>query len=227
MPLYGKGMLMTFSETLAGDEEDFNEWYNREHIDERVWMPGFHRARRYMDAEGTAEFKYFATYETDKVEDLADPDYMELLKDQSDWSKKVMATFTKFDRVTAEISIDLSHGFSGGCSIARFFPKIEEMEQLRKYLKADFLPQMIASSAIVGAVLAENNLEVVNEGRRAQGIDIPEGETPEWIIILEAQDSMSSSELLASKCENGFPNFSVLGSDINQSSYNLLFGNNR
>lgn len=227
MALYGKGLLMTFSETLASDEEDFNEWYNREHIDERVWMPGFHRARRYVDAEGTAEFKYFATYETNKVEELADPDYMELLKDQSDWSKKVMATFTKFDRVTAEISIDLSHGFGGGCSIARFFPKTEEMEQLRKYLKNDLFPQMIASSAVVGAILAENNLEVVNEGRRAQGIDIPEGETPEWIIVLEAQDSISSSKLLASVCEHGFPDCSVSSSGINRSSYNLLFGNNR
>ena len=48
MSLYGKGMLITFSETPPEVEEDFNEWYNREHIDERVWMPGFHRARRYV-----------------------------------------------------------------------------------------------------------------------------------------------------------------------------------
>ena len=104
MALYGKGMLITFSETQLAVEEDFNEWYNREHIDERVWMPGFHRARRYVDANATAEIKYCATYETNKVEDLADPDYMELLKDQSDWSKRVMSTFTKFDRITATLS---------------------------------------------------------------------------------------------------------------------------
>jgi hypothetical protein len=39
MTLYGKGMLITFSETPHDAEENFNEWYNREHIDERVWMP--------------------------------------------------------------------------------------------------------------------------------------------------------------------------------------------
>ena len=59
MALYGKGMLMTFTETSNEDEIEFNEWYNREHVDERVWMPGFHRARRYIDADGTAPFKYF------------------------------------------------------------------------------------------------------------------------------------------------------------------------
>ena len=102
MALYGKGMLMTFTETLNDDEVDFNEWYNREHVDERVWMPGFFRARRYIDADGTASFKYFATYETTVVQDLADPEYMELLKDDSDWYKKVMAKLTKIERITKE-----------------------------------------------------------------------------------------------------------------------------
>ncbi|MBH69039.1 MAG: hypothetical protein CMM58_11845 [Rhodospirillaceae bacterium] len=227
MALYGKGMLMTFTETSAENEEEFNEWYNREHVDERVWMPGFHRARRYLASQGSAEFKYFATYETDTVKDLANPEYMELLKDQSDWSKKVMATFTKFDRITADISIDLAHGFGGGCSIARFFPKIETMQALRKHLEQDLLPKLTTQPGVVGCVLAENNLEVVNEGRRAQGIDIPMNETPEWIIVLEAQDSNISSRAVASLCEPGFPEFSIKSTDIERASYNLLFGNNR
>ena len=46
MALRGKGMLIVFTEVKPRDERDFNEWYNREHIDERVNLPGFHRARR-------------------------------------------------------------------------------------------------------------------------------------------------------------------------------------
>ena len=36
MPLLGHGMLMTFTEVPDDVEQDFNEWYNREHIDERT-----------------------------------------------------------------------------------------------------------------------------------------------------------------------------------------------
>lgn len=61
MALRGKGMLITFTEVAAADEQDFNEWYNREHIDERVNLPGFRRARRYVAVKGDP--KYFATYE--------------------------------------------------------------------------------------------------------------------------------------------------------------------
>ena len=55
MPLRGKGMLIVFNEVKARDERDFNEWYNREHIDERVNLPGFQRARRYVAVRGLAE----------------------------------------------------------------------------------------------------------------------------------------------------------------------------
>jgi hypothetical protein len=227
MALYGKGMLMTFTETPVGAEEDFNEWYNREHIDERVWMPGFHRARRYVDCAGDAKIKYFATYETDKVEDLADPKYMALLQDQSDWSKKVMATFAKFDRITARITIDLSHGFAGACAVARFFPAPAAMAGLRAYLESDLLPSLVARPGMIGAVLAENDLDVVNEGRKAQGMAIPEGETPQWIVLLEGQTSQATASALRAGFGGGLPDHGVAAPDIDTANHNLMFGNNR
>jgi hypothetical protein len=44
MRLHGKGMLIVFKEVKAANERDFSEWYNREHIDERVNLSGSHRA---------------------------------------------------------------------------------------------------------------------------------------------------------------------------------------
>ena len=80
---------------------------------------------------------------------------------------------------------------------------------------------------VVGAILDENNLEVVNKGRQAQGIEIPENETPAWIIIVEAQDSVTASRSISSLPKNGLPKFSLVGSEIETSNYNLIFGNNR
>ena len=152
---------------------------------------------------------------------------MELLKDQSDWSKKVMAKFTKFERITADITIDFSHGFGGGCSIAWFNPKTDVMDDLRDYFRDEFLKEIVQAPGVVGAILAENNLEVVNKGRQAQGIEIPENETPSWIIIVEAQDSVTASRSISSLPKDGLPKFSLVGSEIETSNYNLIFGNNR
>ena len=61
MQLYGKGLLMTFTEVPSLIEHDFNEWYNNEHLDERINIPGFRRARRYEAIK--ANIKYLTTYE--------------------------------------------------------------------------------------------------------------------------------------------------------------------
>src|SRR5262249_24058535 len=46
MPLSGKGMLITVMDADPAEEEDFNKWYDREHIVERVAIAGFLEARR-------------------------------------------------------------------------------------------------------------------------------------------------------------------------------------
>ena len=106
MPLLGSGMLMTFTEVPDEHEQDFNEWYNREHIDERTQLPGFLRSRRYVACEGTVSPKYVAWYETSDVSDLGAPGYMALLADQTPWSKRVMGQFSLFQRLTLRVTVD-------------------------------------------------------------------------------------------------------------------------
>src|ERR1700688_4612432 len=97
MALFGKGMLITLTEVKTRHERDFNEWYNREHIDERINLPGFSRARRYVAVKGAP--KYLATYECDAVEDLAAARYLARLADQTPWSRRVTSRFTSFHRL--------------------------------------------------------------------------------------------------------------------------------
>jgi len=40
MPLAGKGMLITSMDVDAADEPEFNIWYDREHLSERVAIEG-------------------------------------------------------------------------------------------------------------------------------------------------------------------------------------------
>ena len=44
-------------------EGEFNEWYNRYHVPERVSVPGILGARRYELCEGEGAIKYLAIYE--------------------------------------------------------------------------------------------------------------------------------------------------------------------
>ena len=59
----GRGMLMIWTNVPSEAEADFNRWYDREHVAERVAMPGFMFGRRYRTAID-APLRYLALYGT-------------------------------------------------------------------------------------------------------------------------------------------------------------------
>ena len=191
MPLLGTGMLMTFTEVPDEHEQDFNEWYNREHTDERTQLPGFIRSRRYIACEGTTSPKYVAWYETRTVADLAAPGYMALLANQTEWSQRVMGQFSLFQRLTLRVTVDQIFGFGGGLSLVRLqAPEGDDAQSaLRTLIESELLPGAIDKSGMVGGCLLENDLDVANAPLVAQGQPIPAGQSVDWIVALEGGES--------------------------------------
>jgi hypothetical protein len=225
MPLFGKGMLIVFSEVKARDERDFNEWYNREHIDERINLPGFHRARRYVAVRASP--KYLATYECDSVGDLATPGYLQLLANQTPWTQAVMAKFTQFRRLTLRTQVDLTHGVGGVVASIRFVPDPRERKPLVAWLQETVLPRVIARPGLLGAFAAETDLEVTNAPLQEKSMDHPKADEAEWVVMLEGADAASVGAAarahfkLAALKPFGVTAAPTIG------TYRLLFGNQR
>ena len=230
MALHGKGMLITFTEVARGDERDFNEWYNREHIDERVALPNFGRARRYVAASDKArgrEAKYFATYECARVEDLATPAYLKLLASQTEWSQRVMARFTRFQRLTLNIRVDLTHGVGGAVTCLRFEPQAGLAKMLSAWLRDEALPRAIARPGLLGAAAGDNDLEVANAPAKAQGLDYPRADEVEWVILLEGADATATAAAARTLFKlSALKPFGVTRAP-SIATYRLLYGNQR
>ena len=225
MPLHGKGMLIVFTEVKARDERDFNEWYNREHIDERVNLPGFHRARRYVAVHGTP--KYLATYECDSVSDLATPGYLALLANQTPWTQAVMARFTQFNRMTLRVQVDLPHGVGGAVAAVKFAPDPRERRALVAWLHETALPKAIARPGLVGAAAAENDPEVANAPLQDKSMDRPKADEAEWVVLLEGGEAGAVGA--AARATFTLANLKNFGVSMAPTigTYRLLFGNQR
>jgi hypothetical protein len=172
--------------------------------------------------------KYFATYETDTVRDLCAPEYMKLLGNQSDWSKRVMAKFTHFERLTLTCTVDLAHGISGAAGLARFFPADEHKPALRELLRESLLPELGGRAGMHGAVLMENDLDVVAEGMRAQGKPVPADLKQEWVVILEG----STPAIVGAALAEGFDDdrlaeYELPTGKVDLGRYAFVFGNHR
>ena len=64
-----KGVLIVMTEPLEGKEDEYNDWYDNEHIPEFLKVPGFAAAQRFvavpwMNGE-LPERKYLTIYEFD------------------------------------------------------------------------------------------------------------------------------------------------------------------
>ena len=191
-------------------------------------MPWFHRARRYQAADGATRIGYFATYETDRVEALMAPEYMARLADQSDWSKKIMAGFSTFERLTCRVAIDLTHGLSGAAGLVRMCPPMERMDALRAWLRDRRLPALIERTNVIGASLIENDLEVSNLGWRAAGLDVPDDQKAEWLILVDA----ATAEAGRGGTEWAFGDpalepFGLSQGDLEIGTYRLMFAKQR
>jgi hypothetical protein len=95
-----KGLLLTITEPLAQMEEEFNAWYDTEHLPERLAIPGFDSARRWVDPQapvGTG--KYLATYELHSPQVLKAPEYLAHVGEYfTPWTKRCLSRCVLFRR---------------------------------------------------------------------------------------------------------------------------------
>lgn len=98
-----RGLLLTMTEPPLAMEEEFNAWYDTEHLPERLAIPGFRSARRWVCPDaGPGEGKYLATYELDSPEVLTTPEYLAHVGDHfTPWSKRCLGRATLFRRWAA------------------------------------------------------------------------------------------------------------------------------
>ena len=92
-----KGLLLMMTDIDPANEEDFNRWYEEEHLGERMAIPGFINARRFTALEGGP--KYLALYDLESPEVLQSPPYRHIVAaGKSAWTKRMEGQFKNFRR---------------------------------------------------------------------------------------------------------------------------------
>ena len=97
-----RGLLLTLTEPPPAMEEEFNAWYDEEHLAERLSIPGFRSAQRWVANCKPGEGKYLATYELDSAAVLESAPYLARYRNQSPWSKRCLGKLVVFKRWACE-----------------------------------------------------------------------------------------------------------------------------
>jgi hypothetical protein len=92
-----RGLLLVMADIDPALEDDFNRWYEEEHLAERMTIPGFINARRFTAIEGQP--KYLALYDLESPDVLQSAPYLHVVgAGKSPWTKRMEAQFKNFRR---------------------------------------------------------------------------------------------------------------------------------
>jgi hypothetical protein len=182
MPLAGKGMLLTSMDIDPSDEAEFNRWYDREHLEERVAIEGFLEARRYIAHQGAP--KYLSLYSTETFEVLESQPYRIALANQTERSKANIARFKNMIRGVARITISRGQGRGAALGIIRLRPPAGGEAKLRAALREALDPGPL--DGIISMHLIENDA-VLSKPLT----DNPAASDPgagDWFVLIDATD---------------------------------------
>jgi hypothetical protein len=181
--LAGLGAVAIWHDLLPEARDDFHEWHNREHMPERVGIPGFRRGRRYVAISGAPE--YFNLYEADSPETLGGQDYLTRLNAPTPWTSRVVPSFRNVSRSICRVAWTQGVGSGGVMLTLRFAIDAAQRDAAIDALRRRALPSIVYRKGVAGVhlCLADEAISKIETAEKKARADITE--VPSWIVLIE------------------------------------------
>lgn len=188
MSLQGKGALAIWNGIADGADAEFIEWHVKEHIPERVGLPGFLSGRRYTAVDGSPA--YFNFYEVEAPDVLRSSAYVARLNDPSPWTTSVVSRFTNVSRTLCGVAA------TGGMGVGAFaevlgFQSVDDADAAARFAAA--LPDGPAICAAHLFIREQGPPQVTTETKLRNGPDL----TYAAILIAETATPQSAAAIRA------------------------------
>jgi hypothetical protein len=180
----GNAILAVWNDVDPAIEDDFNDWYLREHIPERMSVPGMNRGRRYRAEEGSP--RYMAFYEARSMDVLTLGAYRTQLDNPSPWTQRVMPHFRFAQRGLCDVVASVGEGIGGAAAIVHLTP--EDAPRLRDWITGTLLPELVAMPRVTAAhfwALAPGEPRSLTT---ALSLGAEPDRQIEWVIVAETME---------------------------------------
>ena len=139
MSLLGSAVLVNWGGIMPDKEDDYNQWHSKEHMPERISLPGFLRGYRAVGIEGTnLNHKYFMMYEAKNKEVFVSKEYLERLNNPTKWTKEILSNYISPSRTICSVISSKSIGSGNFILTVRFldeqFNKNQDLEKLKVFI---------------------------------------------------------------------------------------------
>ena len=187
MALIGQGALIIWHGMTPEGDLEMICWHDREHVAERVGIPGFLRGRRYDNAEQPRE--YLDLYETESVETVRSAPYVLRLNFPTEWTKRVLPHFRNTVRLGCRIVLSAGRGQGGALLTLRVRPAPGRAADLERWLRDAAAAALLDETGVIGVHLLQTVPEITRvktaEGK-LKGGEVGAAEEPwPWVLLVE------------------------------------------
>lgn len=189
------GTLAVWSGIDAGSEEDYNAWYEREHMFERVEVPGIRRARHYRTVSGTP--KFFTYFELDEPSVVSSGVYLAQSNNSSPWTQRILPHFRDVNRTVSQVIRRLGRGFGANAMTVRMFLG-GGADAVRTARLADrFVSEIVKRPGIIAAQLWRVDRDASSQPGQDRDLRPGDDEISDLTIFVEATETAPLDTLAA------------------------------
>ena len=187
MALMGQGVLIIWHAMTPEGDQEMIRWHDKEHVAERVGIPGFLRGRRYDSADRPRE--YLDIYETEDAETVRSAPYILRLNFPTEWTKRVLPHFRDTVRFGCRVVLTTGRGQGGGLLALSARPAAGREAMVEQWLRETLPAALIDETGVVGVHLLRTVPEMTQvktaEGK-LKGGEVAKGEEPwPWVLLVE------------------------------------------
>lgn len=150
MALIGNAAMLLWYDIVPDQVAEHDEWHTREHFAERVGIPGFLRAQRWVAHAGTAP-RFFVTYEVRDVGVLTSAAYLDRLDHPTPWTRRMMPHFRGMVRGFMRRERSLGTVLGAELLVVRYAARPDAGPALSRWLVDEALPAVVARAGVASA----------------------------------------------------------------------------
>ena len=186
MAMPGKGCFVAWYDLKPGREADHDHWHTHEHMIERVAIPGFLRGFRYRALNETPHL--CVMYQTENLETLASPPYLERLNNPTPWSTRSLPLFVGMNRSLCAVAATFGHGIGNYLLTVQLSARSGEADRLKAWLSDEALPAYARRAGLSGAHLLIADVNVSATKTQEKELRGEPDAVADWVLLIEGYD---------------------------------------
>jgi hypothetical protein len=188
--LLGQAAVLIWNDVAHEGREQFYEWHDKEHIPERLKLPGFRRGRRFIRPGHSPE--WLTMYEAADLSALVSPQYLERLNAPTPATVSALRQFRNTSRAVCHLVYSVGSSTGGHVLALRLSVDLAQSDAMCRYLCHDAFARAMRLTGVVachlyGADMSASYVSTVESSTRKFDV-------PAWVLLCEASTPVAADK---------------------------------